>query len=226
MISDIWPLFNLKITTPRLELRLPTDDEIGATALAVKANGIHGETIPFVVDWAGTPSPEFEMGVARFHWTQRAAFTPESWNLPLSAFRDGEPIGTQDIGATKFAAHRSVATGSWLLKNHQGLGLGTEMRAAVLELAFVGLDAHEALSESRVGNEGSAGVSRSLGYEANGMKRTSFGDQVDDEDLWRLTRDRWQAHRPDMDITIDGLDSCRHMFGLSPNSDSLDSNHD
>lgn len=215
MIGDIWPLFNLKITTPRLELRLPTDDEIAASALAVKAHGIHGDTIPFVVDWASTPSPEFEMGVARFHWSQRAAFAPESWNLALSAFIDGEPIGVQDIGATKFADRRSVATGSWLLKNHQGIGLGKEMRAAVLELAFAGLDAHEALSESRVGNEGSFGVSRSLGYEANGMKRTSFGGQVDDEHLWRLTRDRWQSHRPDMEITIEGLDSCRSMFGLT-----------
>jgi RimJ/RimL family protein N-acetyltransferase len=215
MIGDIWPLFNLKITTPRLELRLPTDDEIAAVALAVKASGIHGETIPFVVDWANRPSPEFERGVARFHWAQRAAFTPEAWNLPLSAFMDGEPIGTQDIGATKFADHRSVATGSWLLKNHQGQGLGKEMRAAVLELAFVGLDAYEALSESRVGNEGSAGVSRSLGYEANGMKRTSFGDQVDDEHLWRLTRGRWQSHRSEMDITIEGLEACRSMFGIA-----------
>ena len=222
MIGDIWPLFNLKITTPRLELRLPTDDEIAATALAVKAQGIHGETIPFFQDWANTSSPDFEMSFARFHWSQRATFTADSWNLTLSAFIEDEPVGTQDIGATKFVDRRSVATGSWLLKNHQGKGLGKEMRAAVLELAFVGLDAHEALSESRVGNEASAGVSLSLGYEANGMKRMSFGDQVDDELIWRLTRDRWQSHRGDMGITIEGLEPCRSMFGLTTHSDSAE----
>jgi RimJ/RimL family protein N-acetyltransferase len=222
MIGDIWPLFNLKITTPRLELRLPTDDEVAATARAVKTEGIHGEMIPFFEDWAGRPSPDFEMGYARFHWSQRAAFTPDSWNLTFGAFVEGEPIGAQDMGATKFADRRSVATGSWLLKNHQGKGLGKEMRAAVLELAFVGLEAHEALSESRVGNEGSAGVSLSLGYEANGMKRTSFGDQVDDEHLWRLTRDRWQSHRGDMGVAIEGLEPCRSMFGLATHIDSAE----
>ena len=30
MANSYWPLFDLRITTPRLELRLPTDDELNS----------------------------------------------------------------------------------------------------------------------------------------------------------------------------------------------------
>ena len=70
-----------------------------------------------------------------------AAFSPESWELGLVAFHDGRPIGVQAVLAKAFAADRTVATGSWLGRAFQGQGLGTEMRAAVLTLAFAGLGA-------------------------------------------------------------------------------------
>jgi RimJ/RimL family protein N-acetyltransferase len=88
------------------------------------------------------------------------------------------------------------------------------MRAAVLELAFAGLGAVEAHSEARVENAASLGVSRKLGYEPNGTRRATMGDQLVTEQLVRLSRDRWADHRPDIEITIDGLDGARDLFGV------------
>ena len=78
MISESWPLFNLSITTPRLEMRLPSDDEIAATAAAVKSGPIHGETIPFVNDWSSVPEPEFGRQFCQFRWKERASWTPDA----------------------------------------------------------------------------------------------------------------------------------------------------
>lgn len=49
------------------------------------------------------------------------------------ALRDGVVVGTQGIGARDFAIRREVSTGSWLGRAYHRQGLGTEMRAAVLQ---------------------------------------------------------------------------------------------
>src|SRR5256885_9501597 len=65
-----------------------------------------------------------------------------------SDLHKGRPIGVQEVAGRDFAGTRRVSTGSWLGAPHQGHGLGTEMRAAVLELAFRGLGAEVAVSRS------------------------------------------------------------------------------
>ena len=69
----------------------------------------------------------------------------------------------QDIGAENFRAVRSVETGSWLGRAHQGQGIGREMREAVLHLAFAGLGAEEALSGAFEDNAASLATSRAVG---------------------------------------------------------------
>jgi hypothetical protein len=51
----------------------------------------------------------------------------------------GVVVGSQGIGGRDFAVLREVHTGSWLGLRYQGQGIGTQMRAAVLHLAFEGL---------------------------------------------------------------------------------------
>ena len=64
-----------------------------------------------------------------------------------------------------------MKTGSWLGRSFQGRGIGTEMRAAVLELAFRGLGAATAESGALEGNAASARVSEKLGYRHDGLER-------------------------------------------------------
>lgn len=54
--------------------------------------------------------------------------------------------GLQEMRAVDFAVTREVATGSWLGRRFHGKGIGTEMRGAVLYLAFAGLGARYARS--------------------------------------------------------------------------------
>lgn len=54
----------------------------------------------------------------------------------------------QDVSAHEFPLLRTVHSGSWLTQSVQGRGIGREMRAAILLLAFDHLGAAAALSEA------------------------------------------------------------------------------
>jgi RimJ/RimL family protein N-acetyltransferase len=148
----------------------------------------------------------------QWFWRCRAEWTVDDWKFSGAVFIDGAPIGMQDLLATDFAVLRSVRTGSWLGRAAQGQGLGKEMRAAILHLAFAGLGAHEAHSGAFVDNAASAATSRSLGYEDNGTEATKQRDAAGAVQRFLLTRERWESQRRD-DIVIEGLEGCIDMFG-------------
>ncbi len=209
-----WPLFDLRVRTPRVELRYP-DDEI-ATALAeLAAQGVHDPaSMPFSMPWTDVPSPQLERNCLQFFWRGRAEWAVESWSLPLAVFVDGEVVGVQDMIAKNFLIRRSFETGSWLGRAHQGRGIGKEMRAAMLHLAFVGLGAEWAHTSAWHDNAASLGVTRALGYEPNGevvdVRRNRTGETMLG---FRMARGRWETTRRD-DIVIEHLEPCLPLFGL------------
>lgn len=205
---DVSPLFDLRLRTPRLELRLPTDgelEELRAVALA----GIHpAEFMPFSVAW--TDDPELADFLA-FHESRRSSWTAEEWHLELGVWLDGELVGSQGVGSERFATTRTVGTGSWLGKAFQGRGVGTEMRTAVLELAFRGLGAELARSGAVDGNAASLRVSEKLGYRIVGRGTvTPRGIEVGHTDV-ELRRGEW---RPPLPVEIDRLEPCLALFGV------------
>jgi len=211
MANALWPLFDLRLRDGDLELRLPNDDEVAALC-ALAREGVHDpSTMPFLVPWTDKKSPAFEREFAQHHWGQRARWTASEWSLELTAFVSGEVVGTQGIGATRFATFREVRTGSWVGRKHQGRGIGSRMRAAILRLAFDGLDARVAHSAALEGNESSARVSRKLGYEDNGKRQVAPRGTPVWEHFFLLTRERWAAHARDK-TEIVGLAGCRDMF--------------
>jgi RimJ/RimL family protein N-acetyltransferase len=212
MSHQLWPLYDLRLRTERLELRLPNEREIGELCLVAKA-GIHppGE-MPFGVAWSTKPSPRFEREYIQWHWQQRAGWTAEAWGLELAVFLDGQPIGSQSLMARQFATFHAVRTGSWLGRSYQGRGLGKEMRGAVLALAFDGLGAEVAETAAFLDNAASAGVSLALGYEPNGLGSIAPEGVARPTGRFRLTRDIWAA-RPRPAVAIVGLAACREMFG-------------
>lgn len=133
--------------------------------------------------------------------------------MPFAVEVGGEVVGTQAIGATGFAVRRTVGSGSWLGKAHQGRGLGREMRAAVLHLAFAGLGADRAETEAWADNPRSIAVTRSHGYRDNGHEVLDRGGEATVELEFVLTRDEWEPNRRD-DIEIDGLEGCLELFGV------------
>jgi RimJ/RimL family protein N-acetyltransferase len=210
-----WPFYALRITTPRLELRVPDDEDIAELFEAARA-GIHpaGE-MPFGIPW--TDGIE-EVGAlerfASFYWTMRGTLTAQDWSLPFAVSSEGSIIGTQDVNAKDFAGSRSVSTGSWLTVSAQGRGLGVEMRAAVLHLAFAGLGALEAQTSAWHDNPASQRVSLRLGYEHEGQQLLARRGEPTPHLRYRLTRDAWQRNHFD-GIELHALEPCLALLGAA-----------
>lgn len=210
---DHWPLFGLRLRTPRLELRVLRDDDLAAL-IEVARSGIHDpDAMPFGSEWTEYPPDEFGRRFAQYFWRQRAAFTAESWQLPFVVLFDDEPVGVQQLAGDSFPVLRTVGSGSWVARSAQGNGIGTEMRAAVLHLAFAELGAVAALSGAYRFNAPSLAVSRKLGYEPNGIRHDVVGGRPVEAQLVRLTRERWfERLRPAVEVA--GFAACRPLFGV------------
>lgn len=207
-----WPLFDLRIRTERLELRVPADADLMALVDVARA-GVHDPaTMPFLVPWTDLPSPEFERSFLRFMWGTRAGWSVADWRLILVVLEGGRPVGVQEVAARDFLTRRVVETGSWLGRRHQGRGIGTEMRAAVLHLAFDGLGATVATSGAIETNVASQRISEKLGYRPNGTTIVAPRGVPVEERRFLLRREDWRPDRHP--VTIDGLDDCLDMFGL------------
>ncbi|SEL54378.1 GNAT family N-acetyltransferase [Streptacidiphilus jiangxiensis] len=213
MLIDHWPLLGLRLTTPRLELRLPDDHELAALA-DLAAEGIHApDRMPFLVPWTDLPPAQRARSVVQHHWLRRGTWSPDNWALNLAVFAEGQVVGLQTVAARDFAVLRQVRTGSWLGARHQGSGIGTEMRAAVLRLAFGGLDAREATSGAFADNDTSFAVSRKLGYDLDGVGHHVVRGRPVTSRRLRLTRDRWREHEQ-VPVSVSGLAPCLPLFGL------------
>jgi len=211
-LADAWPLFGLRIRSERLVMRLPMEADL-LRLMAVAKAGIHPDgEMPFGVAWSTLASPDFEQGFLRHHWGNWSHWAAESWYLNLLVELDGTPIGSQSIHAERFAVLRAVDTGSWLGREHQARGLGTEMRAAVLAFAFDGLGAEVAESSAFLDNAASNRVSRKLGYEENGRGRLAPEGVARETQQFRMTLEGWRS-RPRPAVHIQGLDACRELFG-------------
>ncbi len=210
---DRAPLASLVLQTPRLVLRLPTDAELLALATVAQA-GVHDPSkMPFLVAWTD-PSPTFVADFIAYHRAVREQWHPDHWRLELGVFLDGQPVGVQVIDAKRFAQEGTTGSASWLGQAWQGRGYGTEMRTAILELAFGGLGARAAVSGAFVDNPASARVSAKLGYVHDGVRWPRVRGRAVREERFRVTRERFEAteHVP---VTIHGLDDCRALFGVA-----------
>ena len=215
-LARLWPLFGLRVRTPRLELRVPTDDELCALA-EVAAAGVHpADTMPFDVPWTAAPSPLLERGVLQFYWRCRGEWSVERWTLDFAVFLDGRPVGAQGLSATAFPVVRSFETGSWLGRRFQGQGIGREMRAAALHFGFDGLETVQAHSGAWEDNAASLAVSRALGYRPNGERIDPRLGRPCRKLLLRLDRADWSSPA---EVSVEGLEPCLPLFGLDAQSE-------
>jgi RimJ/RimL family protein N-acetyltransferase len=214
MLIDCVPVLGLRLTTARLELRLPEPEELAALA-EVAAAGIHDpEYMPFVKPWTLEPAEKIKRSSILSHWRHLGEWKPEHWSLDLAVFFEGEPIGSQNLRAQDFAVTRSAVSGSWLGLPFHGRGLGTEMRAAALHLAFAGLGAEEAVSVAFADNKASQAVSAKFGYVPDGLSRRSAEGLLRFDQRLLLTREAWERHQ-NIEVTVEGLEPCLSMFGVT-----------
>ena len=210
-----WPLFDLRLETPRLVLRVPQDDDFPDLLDAIDA-GIHDpDAMPFTIPWTDAEPEERRLSAVQHWWGNRANWRVDGWVLNFAVFLEGRAVGTQALMAKHFDEMREVDSGSWLTRAEQGKGYGTEMRCAVLQFAFEHLDAEIARSGAFIDNEASAGVSRAIGYRDNGRSRQLRRGAPGELQNFELTRAEWFERRDSLPrATVTGFDAARRMFGL------------
>lgn len=206
-----WPLRSLVLRTPRLELR-PDDDPGLDELVEVALRGVHPpEEMPFQIPWTDADPRYLGRGTLQFFWQQRASLAPDSWGLHFIVRLDGAVVGVQSLQAQNFAITREVDSGSWLGMAHQGAGIGTEMRAAVLSFAFDHLGAKAARSAAFADNAASLRVSEKLGYRRDGTA-TLPRRGVAAELVRMLVRPEWLV-RPAWTVQVGGYPACAGLLG-------------
>ena len=214
MTTPYWPLAGLRLATPRLELRWPTLADLQALA-GLAARGVHDPAVqPFTNTWTDAGPAERAQSTLQYHWRQWGAWQPADWSLNPVAVRDGAVVASQGMEGHDYAVLREVSTGSWVGRDHQGQGIGTEMRAAVLHLAFAGLGARYATSAAFEDNTASLAVSRKLGYADDGVEHYAVRGRPVMSRRLRLDRAAWEAHRA-TPVEISGLPECQSYFGYT-----------
>jgi RimJ/RimL family protein N-acetyltransferase len=104
----------------------------------------------------------------QYYWGARSRLTASDWNVNFLVRYADQVIGAQGLSAKAFPILGVVSSGSWLGCAHQRQGFGTEMRAAVLLLAFDHLGATTARSGAFTDNTASLRISEKLGYRTDG----------------------------------------------------------
>ncbi len=212
-LADIWPIFSLRLSTPRLELR-PLRDEDIARYVDAALSGIHApEVMPFSYPWTDASPEDLARNTAEHIWRTRLASRPGDWTIAFGIWYEGELVGCQDMAAKSFAVLRTVTTGSWLKQAVQGQGLGREMRTAVALYAFDHLGALAADSDAASWNAASLGVSSHTGYVPNGtyLSEARPGETVQ---MQRLLLTPQTFRRPDWTLEVEGHDAVARFLEL------------
>jgi RimJ/RimL family protein N-acetyltransferase len=207
-----WPLFDLTLTTPDLELRVATEADQLRLADVMPDDVEIDPSLPQFGDADSRATRG--AGLLQSYWRALGTWRPESWTIPFVVFEAGELIGLQALEGDDFATLRTVDSFSLLVREARGKGYGKQMRDAVLALAFGPLEAARAVSSAWHDNHASLGVSKALGYVDNGQVLHRRGDGVDVMVHLRLSREAWMARsdRPPVDIV--GFEPSRPLFGL------------
>jgi RimJ/RimL family protein N-acetyltransferase len=210
-----YPPFDLSVTTPRLRLLGATDERLEPLVPVVRDGIVRDDEVPFDDPMSFyEPSPAREWRWLRAVWRGRGRTEAAWWRLYFVVEADGRLVGMQDLLAEDFPTLGLVSSFSWLAPDARGRGLGREMRAAVLHLAFAGLGAREALSEAFVDNAASNAVSRAVGYEQNGTTWATRRGSPCELQRWSLSRAKWEAARR-TDIALSGVEDCLPLLGIS-----------
>ena len=212
MGNRYWPMFDLRLTTPDLQLRHLTEGDLASLADILPDDA---EQDPSSTSYPGLDRDR-NRGVVlhQDYWRARGSWRPDSWALSFGVFRAGELVGYQGLEGDDFARLRTVDSSSFLAAAVRGQGLGKQMRAAVLALAFGALGARFAITSAWTDNHASLAVSRALGYVDNGVSAHQRGETAGEMAHLRLTREQWLTSGWGDRVVVAGIEDCMTFFGL------------
>ncbi|MDQ6934820.1 MAG: GNAT family N-acetyltransferase [Actinomycetota bacterium] len=211
-----YPPLDVRVSTPRLELRGATDELLDQLAEVVRAGKAHADPLPYD-DPMSFYEPDPDLRVAKWLraiWRGRGKVETDAWRLYFVVVVNGHPVGMQDLIGVSFSTFGTVMSFSWLSTDQRGRGLGREMREAILHLAFEGFGATEARSDAFVDNHGSNAISRDLGYAPNGSDWATRRGEPALLNRWRITRQKWEQRRR-TDVQLHNVDACKALLPLA-----------
>lgn len=209
-LVEVWPLHGIRLRTAELELRPATEADLPALC-AILPDDL--EVDPSATRYAGIDeASNHRVILAQSYWRAMGLWSPHDWVLPFVVLRGGERIGMQALEGPDYGADRTVDSWSWLVESARGQGLGKQMRTAILELAFRHLGAKAAITSAVLTNEGSLGVSRSLGYVESHQSMLAHSQQTLQH--LRLDAAAWAACGRGRSIEIEGVGAALPFFGL------------
>ncbi|MDQ2739065.1 MAG: GNAT family N-acetyltransferase, partial [Actinomycetota bacterium] len=101
-LCRLWPLFGLRLATPRLVLRPLSDDDLAELVDLVLA-GVHDPSVmPFAVPWTDAPRDVLIEATLRFHWNARVASVPTQWAVHFGVRSGGMLLGTEGDQSKQF----------------------------------------------------------------------------------------------------------------------------
>jgi len=212
MSNRYWPMFDIQLSTPELELRHLTEADLASLSNVIPDDA---EQNPSSTTYAGLDGRQNAGEVVpQDYWRARGSWRPESWALSFGVFRDGDLLGYQGLEGDDFVKLRTVDSSSFLAAPVRGRGWGKQMRAAVLALAFGPLGARFAITSAWSDNHASLGASRRLGYVDNGITVQRRDGQAGEMVHLRLSRETWMASGWPEQVVVSGMDECLAFFGL------------
>ena len=205
-----WPLQGIRLRTADLELEVMTEADL-PTLWELLPDDV--EMNPHATTYAGLDERANRRAVlAQGYWRALGLWSPDDWALPFVVRSEGVVVGAQWLEGPDWRADRTVDSSSWLVPPARGRGLGQQMRAAVLALAFGPLRAEAAISSAVIGNAPSLGVSRALGYRET--HRSVLEHSGETLQHVRLGREAWAASGGARGVVIDGVAPALPLFGI------------
>ena len=205
-----WPLHGIRLRTADLDLRVMTEADLaGLCALLPDDLSMN----PHATTYAGLDDRANRRAVlVQGYWRALGLWSPDDWALPFVVRSAGEVVGAQWLEGPDWRADHLVDSSSWLVPAARGRGLGKQMRAAVLALAFGPLGADAAVSSAVVDNAASLGVSRALGYRET--HRSVLEHSGETLQHVRLERAAWERSGQAHEVVIAGATPALPLFGI------------
>ena len=200
-------------------LREATDDDVVAMARIVEDGIVEAgdeRFMPRLLNGRAATVEARRADFLKYHWGRRSTTSAAKWDLAFAVVLDGEVVGCQSVHTAEFPVLREVHTGSYLARRAQNRGVGSRMRAMVLDLSFGPFGAQWASSGFVEGNERSRRVSARLGYEADGIELFAGDRGVIKSFRLRLGLDAWREQRPSWldEVTWSSVDTASRFLGI------------
>jgi RimJ/RimL family protein N-acetyltransferase len=197
--GDEWPCGAVTLGVPSRGLVLRPASDVDAVAMGRIVHDLlpdhERHFTPGLSSRLGATSEETAESFRARTAENREGMAADHWSVPFAVVVDGRVVGMQSVLADDFPEARSVRSGSFLDTSVRGQGIGTVVRALVVEFCVTLLGAREMLTGHMTANHASRRVSERLGYAPIATEPQQFAGTVYTKHLLRLSADDWRTRR-------------------------------